>query len=60
MSQVSEDAIRLAFASMRKQLATEITEAVEKAMREKRGILVAWRIARAVETGGEHRREEEV
>ena len=59
MSQISEDAIRLAFARMREQLATEITEAVEKAMCEKRGILVAWRIARAGETCGEHRREEE-
>jgi len=42
MSQVSEDAVRLALATVREQLTAEITEAIEKAVREERTAVVAW------------------
>jgi hypothetical protein len=42
VSQISEDAVRLALASAREQLAAEITEAIEKAVREERAAVVAW------------------
>ena len=42
MSQISEDAVRLALASAREQLAAEITEAIEKAVREERKATVAY------------------
>ena len=42
MSQVSEDAVRIALASAREQLTAEITEAIEKAVREERAAVVAW------------------
>jgi len=75
MSQVSEDAVRLALATVREQLTVEITEAIEKAVREERAAVVAWlRDAADTPDGharsllfrivdglerGEHRREEE-
>jgi len=75
MSQVSEDAVRIALASAREQLAAEVTEAIEKAVREERAAVVAWLRAEMEDasTGvrgtlgfaadaierGEHRREEE-
>ena len=42
MSQVSEDAVRIALASAREQLTAEITEAIEKAVREERKATVAY------------------
>ena len=42
MSQISEDAIRATLATVREQLTEEITEAIEKAVREERTAVVAW------------------
>jgi hypothetical protein len=42
VSQISEDAVRIALASAREQLTVEITEAIEKAVREERAAVVAW------------------
>lgn len=42
MSQISEDAVRLALATVREQLTAEITEAIEKAVREERAAVVAY------------------
>jgi uncharacterized protein (DUF885 family) len=42
MSQISEDAVRLALASAREQLTAEITEAIERAVREERTAVAAW------------------
>ncbi len=42
MSQISEDAVRLALATVREQLTEEITEAIEKAVREERAAVVKW------------------
>ena len=64
MSQISEDAVRLAMATVREQLAAEVTEAIEKAVREERAAVVAFvRGARLDELAdsikrGEHRRGE--
>ena len=67
MSQVSEDAVRLALATVREQLAAEITEAIEKAVREERKATVAFLrqagdmfadVRDCIERG-EHRREGE-
>jgi len=40
VSQISEDAVRLALAAMREQLTAEITEAIERAVREERSAVV--------------------
>lgn len=42
MSQISEDAVRTALVQLREQLAAEITEAIEKAVREERKATVAY------------------
>jgi len=42
VSQISEDAVRLALATVREQLTEEITEAIEKAVREERKATVAY------------------
>jgi len=42
MSQISEDAVRLALATVREQLAAEITEAIEKAIAQERAAVVAF------------------
>jgi len=42
VSQISEDAVRLALATVREQLTAEITEAIEKAVREERAAVVAY------------------
>ena len=42
MSQISEDAVRATLATVREQLTEEITEAIEKAVREERAAVVAW------------------
>jgi uncharacterized protein (DUF885 family) len=70
MSQISEDAVRIALASAREQLTAEITEAIEHAVREERAAVVAWLRREITKCGcdddtaacierGEHRREEE-
>jgi hypothetical protein len=42
MSQISEDAVRATLATVREQLAAEITEAIEKAVREERKATVVY------------------
>ena len=67
MSQISEDAVRTALATVREQLTEEITEAIEQAVREERKATVAFLrqagdmfadVRDCIERG-EHRREEE-
>jgi len=67
MSQISEDAIRATLATVREQLTEEITEAIEKAVREERKATVAFLrqagdmfadVRDCIERG-EHRREVE-
>jgi hypothetical protein len=67
MSQISEDAIRATLATVREQLTEEITEAIEKAVREERKATVAFLrqagdmfadVRDCIERG-EHRRKEE-
>jgi hypothetical protein len=55
MSQISEDAVRLALATVREQLAAEVTEAIEKAVREERAAVVAWLRAECGSPGHEDR-----
>ena len=55
MSQISEDAVRLALATVREQLTEEITEAIEQAVREERAAVVAWLRAECGSPGHEDR-----
>jgi hypothetical protein len=55
VSQISEDAVRLALATVREQLTEEITEAIEQAVREERAAVVAWLRAECGSPGHEDR-----
>jgi len=42
MGQISEDTVRIMLVQLREQLTADITEAIEKAVREERAAVVAW------------------